>query len=233
MRRSQPRAISAPITSCHQARSAGSSPLRSARRSHQRASAWRPPIATTLSVSHRVAAVGEGDEGAGPVAAAAQHAKPRRSRRSWLGAEGSSMSPPGPHREDLRGAARRQPRRRRRADRPLVPALGQLLDLLAQLAADEDVQLVALAQLGRAARRDRRAVADDHVDQRLARQARVRAPGARPPPRRVAAGRRRRRRPCGGSAPTRAGAAAARARRWSAPAAWPAARSSPPGPGSR
>ena len=46
-------------------------------------------------------------------------------------------------------------RRRRAAERALVPALGQLLDLLAQLAADEDVELVALAQLGRAARRDR------------------------------------------------------------------------------
>ena len=47
---SQPRAISAPIASCHQALSAGSSPARLARRSHQRASAWRLPIATRVSV---------------------------------------------------------------------------------------------------------------------------------------------------------------------------------------
>ena len=108
-----PSRSSAPITSCHQARSAGSSPPRSARRSHQRASAWRPPIATTPLGDHRVAAVGEGDQGAGAVAAAAQDRDDRRCRRPRSGAEGSStVVAHRPHREDLRRAARRQPRRR-------------------------------------------------------------------------------------------------------------------------
>ena len=159
--------------------------------------------------------------------------RPPGSRRPRSAPTGPRRSRAGPHREDLRGAARRQRRRGGPADRALVPALGQLLDLVAQLAADEDVQLVALAQLGRAARRDRAAVADDHVDQRLARQLQLahRVPGRGRA--RAAAGRRSRRRPCGGSAPTRAAAAAAPARRWSARAASPAARSWRPGPGSR
>ena len=88
-----------------------------------------------------------------------------------VGAEGSSIVAARAATEKICGAPRGGSRRRRgAADRPVLPALGQLLDLLAQLAADEDVDLVALAHLGRAARRDRVAVADDHVDQRLARQ---------------------------------------------------------------
>ncbi len=45
-RLNQPRAISAPVTSCHHAFSAASTPGRSARRSHQPANARRPPTAT-------------------------------------------------------------------------------------------------------------------------------------------------------------------------------------------
>ena len=105
---------------------------------------------------HRVAAVGEGDQGAGPVAAAAQHRDAPRCRRPRSGAEGSSIVARPGRTEKICGAPRGGSCGGGGvADRPLVPAPGQLLDLLAQLAADEDVQLVALAQLGRAARRDR------------------------------------------------------------------------------
>ena len=117
-----------------------------------------------------VATVGKRDQGAVAVAAAAQH-RDHGDAVDLFRAPRVLDPTAGPDREDLRSAARRQARRGGRADRPLLPALGQLLDLLAQLAADEDVDLIALAHLGRAARRDRVAVADDHVDQRLARQA--------------------------------------------------------------
>ena len=167
----QPLAIRAPMTSCHQARSAGSSPPRSARRSHQRGQRLAAADRDDALGDHRVAAVGEGDEGARAARGGCAAPRPPGRRRRSSGAEGSSPSSRTGRTVKTCG----EPRGGSRGGGgvpigPVVPAPGQLLDLLAQLAADEDVQLVALAQLGRAARRDRGAVADDHVDQRLARQ---------------------------------------------------------------
>ena len=109
----QPRAIRAPMTSCHQARSAGSSP--------PRLGAPLAPARQRLAAAdrddalgdHRVAAVGEGDQGARPLAPAAQDGD-HRDAADVLGRRGVvAVVAHRPHREDLRRAARRQPRRRR------------------------------------------------------------------------------------------------------------------------
>ena len=97
------------------------------------------------------------------------------------------------------------------ADRPGAPAAHQLAELDRDLLAHEHVQLVALLDDRRAARRDRALAADDHVQQRLARQPEL--------AHRVARRSRRRRAPGTASSPRRAGSAAP---------ARPAARGSPP-----
>src|SRR5262249_12686675 len=119
---------------------------------------------------HRVAAVGEVRQGALAVAAAAEDRDDgnagNRGRRAGVVDLARRAD-----RKDLGRAPRRHQRRRRVADRPVLPAAGERLDLVTQLLADEDVELVALADLGRPARRQGVAVADDDVDERFARKA--------------------------------------------------------------
>ena len=234
MRRSQPRAIRAPITSCHQARSAGSSPLRSARRSHQRASAWRPPTATTLLGRHRVAAVGEGDQGAGAVAAAAQDRHHRDAVD--LGSARRGRRPRSRRAAPRRPAGEPRRRQRRRGGLPIGPSCQRRVSSSTSSRSSPRTRMWSSSP-SRTSVEPRGGIAWPSRTITLTSASRgspssrtrwpaAAAPGRQPVGDHVAAHAR-------GSAPTRAAAAAAPARRWSARAGSPAARSWRPGPGSR
>src|SRR5688572_10470206 len=113
----------------------------------------RAPHRDEVVAGHRVAAVLEPDQGSGAIAPGS---KPRDHGRPVDRAGGARVAigvPPGPRAEDLRDASKARDLRDLLLEGAVSPALRQPLDLVVDLAPDEQVKLVARLDLGRAAGR--------------------------------------------------------------------------------